>query len=135
MWITKRNSRSVALAVRVVAGLVDEDSNVRLLLAGPGEYNGEREPMEEDGMVNHGRVLFLMWLEASTALAELYTLGGRQRHSIGHVPWWRWTLPQRSLRDQRPPPKLAVGRVGGELVGLWSERKRARGSRGLSTRM
>ena len=49
MWITKRNSRSVALAVRVVAGLVDEDSNVHLLLAGPRAYEGEREPMEEGG--------------------------------------------------------------------------------------
>ena len=39
----KSNSRSGALAVRVIAGLVDEDFDVQLLSAGIGEYERKRE--------------------------------------------------------------------------------------------
>jgi hypothetical protein len=42
--VTKRNSRSVTLAVGVVTDQIDEDSNIQLLLVEPSEYNGEREP-------------------------------------------------------------------------------------------
>ena len=39
----RSNLRSGALAVRVIAGLVDEDFNVQLLSAGVGEYERKRE--------------------------------------------------------------------------------------------
>jgi len=53
---TKGNSRSVTLAVGIVAGSVHEDSGVQLLLAGPGEHKGECEPAGGE-TADHGRRL------------------------------------------------------------------------------
>ena len=87
----KNNSRSVALAARVVAGLVNEDFDVQLLSAWSSEYNGECEIVDE-GLTDHGRGLSSMWLKErilTLPLAGLYMHRGRRRHFMGHAPWWR----------------------------------------------
>lgn len=43
LWVAKRHSRSIPLAVGVVADSIGGDPSTYLRLAEPGEYNGERE--------------------------------------------------------------------------------------------
>lgn len=60
--VNKRNSRIGALAVRVIAGLVNEDS-VAQLLSESGEYTGGHEPVEVGMLTDHGRRLSSVWLK------------------------------------------------------------------------
>ena len=90
---TRRNSRCVALAVGVVTGFVDGDFDVQVLLAEYGECGSRRGAVEPWKMGWLTMVIdcfdVVGEMHCPPTLAELYTLRGRRRHSVGHVPRWR----------------------------------------------
>ena len=122
----RSNSRSVALAVRVIAGLIDEDFDIQLLSAWSGEYNGEREIVEE-GLTDHGRRLSSMWLNLKERILVplrrlIYTQGSktsfRGSHSLVEMgPLHRNSIAARPGLEARRVRRDSPGRGLGGSVG------------------
>ena len=101
MELIRRNSRGGAFAVRVIAGLVDEDLNVWLLSGKPGEHEGDVN--QREGTTDHCRRVSSIWLRTDThgPCRLIYTSVDLQRHSVTVVEIHLTPDLQRHSRGRR----------------------------------
>ena len=100
------SSRGGALAVRVVAGLVNGDFDVRFLSTEPGEHEGEHES-GRSGMTNHGCRMSSMWFEERLpiVLCRLIYIwcSTTSLESAGHDLRPRWRCGRPGSSGNQPP--------------------------------